>query len=36
MAQLFLDHIDAISSACQENRQGLFVVTNAGLRRLAL
>ena len=36
MAQLFLDHIDAITSACQEQSQGLFVVTNAGLRRVAL
>lgn len=36
MAQLFLDHIDAIASACQEESQGLFVVTNAGLRRVAL
>lgn len=36
MAQLFLDHIDAIASACQERRQSLFVVTNAGLRRVAL
>ncbi len=36
MAQLFLDHIDAMASACQEHNQGLFVVTNAGLRRVTL
>jgi PIN like domain len=36
MAQLFLDHIEAISSACHEHKWGLFLVTNAGLRRVVL
>ena len=36
MAQLFLDNIEAITSACQGRNEGLFVVTNAGLRRVTL
>jgi hypothetical protein len=36
MAQLFLNHIEAINSGCQEHNEGLFVVTNRGLRRAVL
>jgi hypothetical protein len=36
MAQEFLDHLDAITKACQGPGQGLFIVTSAGLRRVDL